>query len=93
MANKFEDIQKIIQKRKEGVKLLEEEKDLLIEYTEIQDRLNDSDQKRLERLEDRVEEAEKELALAQELADMGEKLEAHYEAIYNVEQETPIIKA
>ena len=86
MANKFEDIQKIIQKRKEGVKLLEEEKDLLIEYTEIQDRLNDSGDKRLKNLVDRVAEADKELKLAEELADMGEKLEGHYDAIYKAEQ-------
>ena len=86
MANKFEDIQRIIKARKEGGRLLEHEKDLLIEYNELQDRLNDSDEKRLKRLQDLQAESERELALANKLADMGEKLEGHYDAIYKAEQ-------
>jgi hypothetical protein len=87
MADKFKDIQKIIDKNRELKPLLEAENKLLLEYYAIQEEIGDSDEKRLERAVDRVAEADKELKLAEQLADMGEKLEGHYDAIYKKEEE------
>ena len=71
MADKFKDIQKIIDKNRELKPLLEAENKLLLEYYAIQEEIGDSDEKRLERAVDRVAEADKELKLAEQLADMG----------------------
>ena len=88
MADKFKDIQRIIEASRTNVGIKEKEKKLLLEYYALQEEIGDSDEKRLERAEDRVAEADKELKLAEKLADMGEKLEGHYDAIYKKEEES-----
>ena len=87
MADKFKDIQKLIDQHRNGlIPLIEAEKDLLIEYNELEKEALESGDKKKKRLEDILLKKEEELALAHQLADMGLKLEGHYDTIYAAEE-------
>ena len=87
MADKFKNIQDLIDQHRDGlIPLIEAEKDLLIEYNELEKEALESGDKKTKRLEDILEKKEEELALAHQLADMGLKLEGHYDTIYAAEE-------
>ena len=87
MADKFKNIQDLIDQHRDGlIPLIEAEKDLLIEYNELEKEALESGDKKKKRLEDILLKKEEELALAHQLADMGLKLEGHYDTIYAAEE-------
>jgi len=79
-------LQRALQLKREGKKLEGELAELVAEYALKMADANESLDDRIKRLEEIKNQKKEELELAEQLADMGLKLEGHYDAIYAAEE-------